>query len=421
MFLDDTIDDLVKYALVKRKSLQTSLGETKSLWIHPIVQIWARESYCQEGNVILARDPKHVARLRKEGARKAVCLIGSGLKTEYYERGPSEWIYERENMAHLRMCFDEYIPNYITGHDDIADESLAFAVRKLAGLKVYWSEYRLAVDLLWKSIGIYELLLSNDPEVEIHMLFAKQILISIYLGRDKLDTTPNEVKVMIDEVVLRQRSLLGDLHWHTLWTVTLQAAWLLRQERIDESMVLFEKCLGNNRKVLEPGHVINIATMAYLSLAYYTKKENDKALELSEECVALCLEYLGLDQQETLLRLEFSAYLRLLSGNLAGCCEFRQVVAERYEANMGLASEDTLKAILELRETYILMKRFDDTLQATEKFLEGYRIRAGKENPQRDSMFKEIEERRIEANTDASILIQARERDVFRTVGKRYY
>jgi hypothetical protein len=145
LFLDDTIDDLVKYALVKRKALQTSMGEIKSLWIHPIVQVWARESYCQEGNVILARDPKQVTQLRKEGARKAVCLIGSGLKTEYYERGPNEWIYERENMTHLRMCFDEYIPYYITGHDDVADESLAFAVRKLAGLKVYWSEYRLAV------------------------------------------------------------------------------------------------------------------------------------------------------------------------------------------------------------------------------------------------------------------------------------
>jgi tetratricopeptide (TPR) repeat protein len=392
--LDDAIDDLVKYALAKRKSLITSSGKSRSLWIHPLVQIWARESYSKGNSIFLVRELEFLAQLRMEGARRAVCLIGNGLRSQLHDRGSSEWIYERETMVHLRICYDEYIPNYIMRGDDSADKRLAFAVWKLGGLKLFWGEYRLAADLLRKSIGWYEKLLSEDPEVEVDMLLVKQHLSLIYICRDKLDRTPEQIEVLINETALRQKVLLGELDPNTLWSLSLKASWLFHQGYLSESIILFERCMENNQKVLKPGDPINMANIHNLAFAYEGVGENNKALELYEQSLALYQKYRGLNHQDTLIVLGNIADWRTSLGNLKGACECRQLVVQGYEATFGLANSNTLEAITRLRRVYLTMKQFGKALQVTEKFLEGWKILNGEESPESHDMLEEIELRR---------------------------
>ncbi|KAF8245179.1 hypothetical protein K440DRAFT_663051 [Wilcoxina mikolae CBS 423.85] len=116
--------DCIKYALLKRKASPTGHGKSRSFWIHPLVQLWARESYDDDKkSIILAREPQLKDQLRKEGARKAICLVGIGLGVDNHgDRKSSEWIFERENVAHLNLCYDDYIPKYVMKDDDTVDE-----------------------------------------------------------------------------------------------------------------------------------------------------------------------------------------------------------------------------------------------------------------------------------------------------------
>src|SRR5436190_3277441 len=125
--LDEAIDDLVMYSLMNRKSRAVSTG-SQSFWIHPLVQHWARESTCEGKSIVLEHNAARLAGLRREGARAAVRLVGCGVRGHYSNREPLEWVYERENMTHLSLCFDKYISKETVIGDDARDEKFAVAL-----------------------------------------------------------------------------------------------------------------------------------------------------------------------------------------------------------------------------------------------------------------------------------------------------
>jgi len=395
--LDEAIDDLVKYALMKRKSSPTSHVEGRSLWIHPLVQLWARETYGDGKSVILEREPLRLAQVRKEGAKKAICLVGIAVNVEDNTRGSSEWIFERENMAHLNLCYDEYIPNYVLEDDDIANEELAQVLRKLGVLKNYWSDYPLAADLILKSLRMYERLPHASRDTEVAILLAKQDLACVYINRDLLGCSIENIALLIDETVLGQRLLLGELHRDTLWSISLKASCLRIQGDLDGSVELYQQCIEKIQNALTEGDPVIMATTNDFAFLYETRREYDKALELYERSLDLYYKYRGENHQDTLIILDNIARFKYKMGDYEKSREYFQRLAKGCEETFGLANSLTLKAIEQLMEICLQMKQFDDALQATEQYLEGWKILYGKEHCRGRHILEEIGRQRMDS------------------------
>ncbi|KAF3086827.1 hypothetical protein TWF706_011353 [Orbilia oligospora] len=108
--LDEALDELVTYSLITRKSDSSSTSEEKqSFWIHPFVQHWAKNSYCEENIIVLEDDKERLAELHSIGARAAIRLVGWGVVGQAIDRQPKERVYELANMAHLDLCINQYL------------------------------------------------------------------------------------------------------------------------------------------------------------------------------------------------------------------------------------------------------------------------------------------------------------------------
>ncbi|KAJ8059468.1 hypothetical protein OCU04_011129 [Sclerotinia nivalis] len=100
---------------------------------------------------------------------KAISLIGQGLKTRYDNREAREWAFERENVVHISLCLDVYLPECeeeLTSGQVIHD--LAKVLGNFAGFRYYWAEYDSLQHFHERSIKTYETTLSavQDPELE---------------------------------------------------------------------------------------------------------------------------------------------------------------------------------------------------------------------------------------------------------------
>jgi hypothetical protein len=138
--LDEAVDDLVLYALIKRKS--NNVGSDHAYWIHPLVRHWAQVTYFDRESTVLETDSKRLRKLRNDRALKAICLVGCSLHSTYDNRTASEWSFERRNMANIVLCLN----TYIRGCDFLTDESaatakLALALANFGGYYSYWREY----------------------------------------------------------------------------------------------------------------------------------------------------------------------------------------------------------------------------------------------------------------------------------------
>ncbi|KAF8538473.1 P-loop containing nucleoside triphosphate hydrolase protein [Trichophaea hybrida] len=102
--LDDSIDELVKFFLMIRKSSLS--GDGRALWIHPLVQVMARESYedLEGQSIVHERNRQRQQQHLKKGAKKALCLVGTAVEVELNFRQTSDWAFEKKIMTHLRLC-----------------------------------------------------------------------------------------------------------------------------------------------------------------------------------------------------------------------------------------------------------------------------------------------------------------------------
>ncbi|KAF3147410.1 hypothetical protein TWF594_002631 [Orbilia oligospora] len=84
--LDEAVGDLVTYSLITRNLTSPSRDKGQSFWIHPLVQAWARDSYSNEGSVVLEENKVRVAHLREQGAQATICLVGASIEPEDHLR-----------------------------------------------------------------------------------------------------------------------------------------------------------------------------------------------------------------------------------------------------------------------------------------------------------------------------------------------
>ena len=392
--MDDCIDDLVWYALVKRISpIGTGGTKISSLWIHPLVQHYARESYCDNGSVTLAHDEELLDTLRRKGARDAVRLVGYGLNSRFSNRESKEWIYERQNMAHLSLCCDEYIPKHIAKQGDIRDKLLALALNNFGVFKHYWHDIRTSETLFLESIRLYESVLPASTETEVALLNTKKCLVSIYISRDRLNATVKNVELLMSEVLLGHRLLLGEHHPDTLDSASVQAMMVAVYGNLVEAVELYQMCMENNQ-MLDPGNPTNMATTRNLAFAYARLGKNSEAMELLNLSLVLHRKYRGANHQDTLVALGGIARFKARQGQLQEAFECYRDRAEGFEQTFGLANRDTLDALAEARMFCLRKRYFEEAMRMTKRYLEGWKALIGKEHVDAHRLLQDIEAER---------------------------
>lgn len=367
--------------------------------MHPLVRLWARDSSCEGRSVILARRREHLDQIHREGAKNAVRMIGNAVDVDYRTRGTDEYIFERENMAHLNICFTRYIPEHIIGHD-IMDEGLISALQNLGRLKHYWGDNFLAVSLMKESIRMYEKLLREKPAIEAALLLAKQQMAFTCVYANVSDSGLPDMETFLKQTALRQGELLGELHQDTLATVSVYASFLQNAGHFTEALELYQKCTEGIKKGMAPSNRTNIYTIHNIGALYFDLQEYDKALEYYERSYELVLQHIGENHGESLKALGNIAYLKQLLGDFKGARECLRRLVQGYEATFGLAHSGTLDRLARLREVCLDMGQFDEALQVTERLLKGWRILYNEEHVSRDEWLQEIEDKRTALGPD---------------------
>ncbi|KAF8246609.1 hypothetical protein K440DRAFT_662037 [Wilcoxina mikolae CBS 423.85] len=364
--LDEAIGDLIKYALMKHKF--SSTGGSQSLWMHPLVQLWARDSYDNGKSVVLERESDFQLQLRKEGAREAVCLVGRALRVETNTRQNCEWLFEREISTHLKLCYDEYISKYIWDDDDLAGEKLALMLCNFGMLKFYWDESYVAADFLRKALRLYEKLPHRSLTTEIAFLHAKQGLAAIYLcgGINRRDYCIENVALLLDETFLGQRLLLGEYHRETLVSLDLKGTCLHKQGKSHESLKLRQICLDSTKKALPENDPASFVANSNIAPLYTSLGQYDLALQYYMNCLDLCERFDDLNRRNSVVTMSniaifFEHHLK----DYEKALEYWQKSAEGYESILGLANRRTLEALEKLKHVCLLKYRANSTTTST--------------------------------------------------------
>lgn len=355
-----------------------------SLWVHPLVQVWARESYCDGTAVILERDPKRLEQLRKVRAVDAIRLVGNSVESAFATRQAAEWVFERGNIAHLSMCVDHYFPKYILGNGDLVDESLALALRKLGRLRAFWCEYKSAADIFKESIRVYERLLPENSAAENGLVMAKQELVSIYIARDQEARPYPEVSSLVHEVAEKQTRLLGEFHSETLWSMVMKAAWMSYGGN-PAALPALLKCVENNEAHLPKNSSFYISTFSALAIEYDRLGQYDRAVEACQRGSELNIEHFGLYHEDTVLGL-YSLAMAVIkcSGDHKKACSYLEQCIEGYEGLYGVAHKRTLEVMLVLATSYRKTGQKDKTLDIAKRYFLGWEKLHGKRHVDHD-------------------------------------
>ncbi|KAI9765583.1 MAG: hypothetical protein M1840_007272 [Geoglossum simile] len=372
--LDDALDNLVMYALVKRKHSNAVKGDIFS--IHPLIQRLVRETDIEGNSVVLVTKSEQRERLRRAAELKAISLVGCGLKTTYDNREACEWAFERRNMGHISLCLEKYLPECDRELlDGVADKKLAKALTNFAGLKFYWGEYSDSQRMVKRSIEIYERTLpgGGDPNLEAELLMAKQQLLGIWIGRH-VNRNMREVGRLVDETLSRQSAILQPDDVHLLWTQSMNASHFAHSERKREAVKLFRECMEKNQKALQPGDPVNMATINNYALLCCDLGMEEEATQLHEKSKKLYLQHRGANHQDTHIVLKNIASFKANRGDDEGALECYKIVAEGSESTYGLANRDTLEALRILAHQHRRSGCKEEAVQVERKIAKGRKI-----------------------------------------------
>ncbi|KAF3132916.1 hypothetical protein TWF594_009427 [Orbilia oligospora] len=339
--LDEALDELVTYSLITRKSDSSSTSEEKqSFWIHPLVQHWAKNSYCEENIIVLEDDKERLAELHSIGARAAIRLK----------------VVKRDSK----------------------DKKLAAALFSLGETKCEWEEDRIAIEILKTSIQIYTNALPEDPNVEVDLLIARQRLLGVYmyLGVDSSDSSIEieHIGRENDEIRQRFKALQPDPDdFYLIRCEILQAGYFSKSGELDQAAEVFESLIARLRNMEGPDWVQNmyLSSLRHRSYLYFRRGELHKAEEYLGNSVELWQETPKEWDLRAILMFEDFGLLKNELNDYAEACECFRKAAAGSEVNYGLSNSLTLRLLGNLRKTYIKLGQFGEAEQIAEKIAQG--------------------------------------------------
>jgi len=369
--LDDSIDDLVKFSLMKRKSSPNEDG--RALWMHPLVQVMARES-CHDGNsVVHGQNSERQQVLREEGAREALCLVGTAVEVESHLRKDLHWTFEKSITTHLGLCY-EYISEYLSysvKKGDVVDVRLALVVYKLGLLNYHWGRGDQAIQVLQTADGLYEMLPDQSSNVRADALHTKEQLLYMKLQQSNKNSSNLELVEEAQEILAKQVALLGEHHRHTLGTMDTIATAFRRVGGLDDALELQLRCLQGCIESLGPKDGDFSIITNNLSVIYCERGEFDEALEYLTMSLDGKLRLGNEKHLGTFITLSNIANIYRALCQYEKALEFHHRAQSGYEEMFGLANIRAIKQASKLRAVYTKLERFEDALKWAMHSFEG--------------------------------------------------
>ncbi|KAK6512218.1 hypothetical protein TWF481_001109 [Arthrobotrys musiformis] len=360
--LDRAVDFLVQYGLVGRIPGVSTKGErTTSFWIHNLVQGWARNNIkngkltdvnVDKGSRIRRRQ---LYELHQKGARDAIRLVGCGVVDIDSNPEQREWVYERENWAHLKLCCEEYIPKYKFENQGVNDGKLGRAMRKLGDWKSRWQEHHAALALAEKAIKVLESTVRVDDSWEHELLLAKQDVAELYARGPAKAPDGHDADKYITEISKRQEELLGANHPRTLFNGTILGLHFARNEKWAEARNMLLDVLKRMKAAvtIEDDDIVYIVTIRTLAFVYVGLCDYAEALGMYTESYKLYLRKKGRTWHSIGILQDMGFCKLTLGDDRDGGLEYLENAVEVAEGTYGLAHPETVDALLYLRQSYL--------------------------------------------------------------------
>ncbi|KAK6337134.1 hypothetical protein TWF718_009918 [Orbilia javanica] len=382
--LDDAIDNLVKYGLAKRISTtptSSSTAAVDSIWIHHLVQRWARNAIKNNEPIVDKLSPEDLQILHQNGLQDAIRLVGCSVACSDSDPGSDGWIYERENQVQLELCCTDYIPKCdFEGQATSAEQlgHLGRAIRKLADWKNRQGEYSTCFDLVKKATKILETAIVLDPDWESELLLVKRDEIELYAhARIKPDF---DVPEYIMELHKRQEVVLGKNDRITLFSRALLGLYLIRAWKPLEARDILIDVLTKMEGVIPEEDVFHRVTISHLAASYLVLEDFEIALKQYTKSHTLHLKVKGgnLNTHLNIISLQNVGYCKLQLRDLEGGFGCFEEAIRASEVTYGPAHQKTIGYLYSLYEEYLGFNWIDKADVLLRKIEEAEDLRDGK-------------------------------------------
>ncbi|KAK6513653.1 hypothetical protein TWF506_008092 [Arthrobotrys conoides] len=377
--VNEAVDGLVTYSLMTRNlvTASSSGNASQSFWIHPLVQLWARDSYSNEGSVILEENKLRLAHLHEQGARRAICLVASSLKTEGLLRTPHDWTYERDNVAHFDLCIHRYLIEQKVVGDKAKGVKLSKSLYALGRYKRLWGKYMIATDIIKIAIRVLENTLNERPSPagEKNLFLLKAVLIETYFySPTKASYDVEDITRQIQEILQRLKVKQPRDCENIIRFELLRAPCLGEMGDISGSLGVYQQCLveiNNDEKLKHRAEwICNIqgkCGSACLQLHQY-----DEAEEYFHKSLETCKvsKHDGIPGMIswTLLQL---AHIKHAKKDYPGECVHLRESSHFAELHYGLAHNETLSILRSLQEIYKKIGQLENAEHVSKRIAEG--------------------------------------------------
>jgi len=392
--LDDAIESLIDFSLIKRN--KSSEGHEKSLWMHPLVQLWV-QGRLHDGKVVDKCDASAIFARSREGALGALRVVCSTLAGEFWDRMPNEWLYERRIMTHLEVCLG-YVELY---WDDISDsreaQLAAPMIFRLALVRAAWMRLDDAIALCRKSICLYNRISDPVEDVIIAKLGVERRMVNTI---ELIDSSKRrEALEIIDQVINAQASILGENHCETIRSNCAKSALLVRVHREGEAVSILHDCLKRLKDSQYPAQY-DLGTV-YGILGNATSDMNQSLQYFLEagRCFQSCF---GKHYFQTIMFVGNAGGCLIGSGKLDAGLEILQLVRTRSEQVIGRCNDMYRWASQLAGTTFVELNRHEEALECFEKAIEVCVALRGPDDSSISRMTDKIKALRKQINLDGS-------------------
>lgn len=376
--LDDAIDDLVRFSLVKRKVVDNG----KSLYVHPLISLWVRET-----NIIAHNDKassKKKGYHHRDGAIAALALLSAALCVEFHERASDDWLFETSIASHISLGYD-YIQQYAINHSE-PNESLAWSCCVFGMLDFQWERCVHSVDLLHKSSEIYRALpqpLLTD---------AKERLLCCQVNNiGHLTARSSEFpSISWEDLLTTSERLLN--HFQTTERCRDRLYFRLKDAhggilkilgRRQEALSMRLDALQGAKLVLGLDDVETISAMHNVGSTYTELGDLDKAQEYYKQSAEMCLGVRGVYHTETANTFDCLGDCYNAKKSHAEAVECYRMAYEGYRGTLGRTHVEAIRLILCLIRTLFRIhgreKEMEDLATETVRIYEEVEGKEGEE------------------------------------------